>query len=58
MSEDFIREFEDRLDWNWISEYQDIGDKFANEFRSRIDWKLYTKARNKRVKKVLGDFVK
>ena len=57
LSESFIREFEDRVDWNWISEYQDIGDKFANEFRDRIDWELYIEARNKRVKKVLRDFV-
>jgi len=38
LSEDFIREFADRLDWEQISRKQPLSDKFINEFEDYVDW--------------------
>jgi hypothetical protein len=33
LSEDFIREFADKVDWTCISIYQDLSEEFRKEFQ-------------------------
>ena len=36
LSEDFIREFQDKVDWNKVSMYQKLSDDFIIEFQDRL----------------------
>ena len=38
LTEDFIREFADRLDWGYISAYQHLSEDFIREFKDWLDW--------------------
>ena len=38
LTEDFIREFADRVHWLGISEYQHLSENFIREFADRVDW--------------------
>jgi len=38
LSEDFIREFQDKLDWVNISHHQDLSEDFMREMKHKIDW--------------------
>ena len=38
ISEDFIREFQDKVDWRGISEYQHLSEDFIREFQDEVDW--------------------
>ena len=38
LSEDFIREFKDKVNWKYISEYQKLSEKFIREFKWKVDW--------------------
>lgn len=39
LSESFIREYADYLDWSWISYYNvNLSEDFIREFRNKIDW--------------------
>ena len=38
LSEDFIREFADRVDWYYVSEYQKLSESFIKEFAGKVDW--------------------
>ena len=38
-SEDFIREFKDKVDWMWISKSQTLSEEFIEEFKDRVNWK-------------------
>jgi hypothetical protein len=38
LSEDFIREFKDKVDWINISTYQKLSEKFIKEFKDYVDW--------------------
>jgi hypothetical protein len=40
LSEDFIREFQDRVDWNDISSNQKLSEGFIIEFQDKVDWFL------------------
>ena len=42
LSEDFIREFQYRVDWNSISKYQKLSEDFIREFKDKIDWNNIT----------------
>ena len=37
-SEDFIREFQDKVYWHWISKYQKLSESFIREFQEKVDW--------------------
>jgi len=39
ISEDFIREFKDSVDWIYICTYQKLSEKFMSEFKDKLDWK-------------------
>jgi len=39
LSEDFIREFEDKVNWYRISKYQVLSESFIREFEDRVNWK-------------------
>jgi len=36
LSEDFIREFQDRVNWECISKYQTLSEPFIREFRDKM----------------------
>ena len=38
LSENFIREFEDKVDWFFISCSQKLSENFIREFRDKVDW--------------------
>ena len=38
LSEDFIREFKDYVDWLWISSCQKLSEDFIREFKDKVDW--------------------
>ena len=37
LTEDFIREFGDNLDWYWISARQRLSEEFIEEFKDKLD---------------------
>ena len=43
LSEDFIREFKDRVRWHRISQYQHLSENFIREFKDRVDMYYVTK---------------
>lgn len=38
LSEDFIREFQDKVIWVWISEYKQLSEEFIREFQDKVFW--------------------
>ena len=36
LSEDFIREFKDKVDWEFVSEYQELSGSFKEEFKKEL----------------------
>ena len=38
LSEDFIREFKDKVDWYYISKYQHLSEDFIREFKDMVNW--------------------
>lgn len=40
LTEDFIREFQDEVDWESISFYQLLSEDFIGEFQYQVDWQL------------------
>ena len=43
LSEDFIREFADKVRWYWISIYQHLSENFIREFKDNVDWDWISK---------------
>ena len=41
LSEKFIREFQNDLDWYWISKKQNLSDNFIVEFEEKMNWVGY-----------------
>jgi hypothetical protein len=46
LSEDFIREFEDKVDWRFISLDQKLSYSFIREFQDKVDWKYILMRQN------------
>ncbi len=46
LSENFIREFQDKVDWNYISNYQKLSENFIREFQDKVDWNYIPKLSN------------
>ena len=40
LSEDFIREFKDKVNWECISYHQTLSEDFIREFKDKVDWNL------------------
>ena len=40
MSEDFIREFKNKVYWTGISSHEGLSEEFVREFKCRIDFDL------------------
>lgn len=40
LSEEFIREFQDKVNWLPISKYQKLSESFIREFRDKVNWLL------------------
>ena len=38
LSENFIREFQDKVDWKMVSSYQTLSENFIREFQDIVDW--------------------
>ena len=51
LSEDFIREFQDKVSWCDISIYQKLSIKFREEFKNKIDFKAFYKYNRKSIRK-------
>lgn len=46
LSEDFIREFQDKLEWRLISSWQKLSESFIQEFSHKLNWRrISTKQR-------------
>ena len=53
LSEDFIREFKDKVDWGSISEYQKLSEDFIREFQDKVNWYYISE-----YQKLSEDFIK
>ena len=38
LSESFIREFKNKVNWYWISMSQELSEDFIREFQDKVDW--------------------
>ncbi len=38
LSEDFIREFQEKVYWYWISQFQKLSEDFIREFQDKVNW--------------------
>jgi len=38
LSEDFIREFQDIIDWYWNSYSQKLSENFIRKYQDKVDW--------------------
>ena len=38
LTEDFIREFKDKVNWCYISYYQKLSEDFIREFKNKVNW--------------------
>ena len=38
--EEFIREFQDKVNWYYISKYQTLSENFIREFQDKVNWKV------------------
>lgn len=43
LSEEFIREFQDKVFWIHISIYQKLSEAFIKEFAHKVDWEMIMK---------------
>jgi len=43
LSEEFIREFKNKLDWVNISRYQKLSEEFIREHQNFVDWEMIFK---------------
>ena len=40
LTEDFIREFKDRVNWEFIAMSQKLSEDFIREFQDRVSWQM------------------
>ena len=33
-----VEEFQDKVNWEWISEYQKLSESFIREFKDKVNW--------------------
>jgi hypothetical protein len=43
LSEKFIREFQDKVDWEFISRYQKLSEDFIREFKVKVEWNFISR---------------
>ena len=43
LTEDFIREFKDKVSWTYISINQKLSEDFIREFKDKVDWEYISK---------------
>ena len=48
-----LKEFQDKVDWNWISVYQNLSEDFIRKFKDKVDWKHIS-----RFQKLSEDFIR
>ena len=46
LSDDFIRKFQDKVDWNIISGSQLLNENFIEEFKDKIQWESVSRYQN------------
>ena len=46
LSENFIREFQDKIYWHYISEYQKLSENFIREFQDKVNWTYISERQN------------
>jgi protein tyrosine/serine phosphatase len=57
LSEKFIKEFENKVDWDCISICQELSEEFIEKFQNKIDWQFiswYQKLNEKFIRKHLN----
>ena len=57
LSENFIRYFSNKVDWEYISQYQRLSEKFIREFKNKVDWECIS-AYQKLSEKFIREFKK
>jgi len=55
LSEEFIREFADKVIWYYISQYQILSEDFIREFKDRVNWE-YISSYQKLSEAFIGEF--
>ena len=55
LTEDFIREFKDKVDWDLIGQYQHLSEDFIWEFKDKVNWAAISE-RQRLSEKFIGDF--
>ena len=53
LPEDFIREFQDKLDWFWVSQKSILSENFIREFQDKVNW-IYISI----IQKLSEDFIR
>ena len=53
LSEEFIRNNKDKVDWNWISSNRELSENFIREFQDRIDWYWISKYQKLSIKFII-----
>ena len=53
LTDDFIRDFRDEVDWKWISSTQQRNENFIEEFKEKINWEAVS-----RYQDLSEDFIK
>ena len=56
LSEDFMREFSDVLDWYTASMFQQMSESFMREFSDKLYWPFISQAQNNLSKEFINDF--
>jgi hypothetical protein len=46
LSEDFIEDFQDKINWYLISRYQQLSENFIKEFQDKVNWNLISICQN------------
>jgi len=46
LSDDFIRDFQDKLNWSWITANHPLKENFIEEFKDFVDWDAVSQHQN------------
>jgi type I site-specific restriction endonuclease len=46
LSDDFIRDFKEKLNWDWISTNLPLNENFIEEFQDFVDWEAISEQQN------------
>ena len=58
LSEDFIREFKDKVSWYYITQYQTLSEDFIREFKDKVIWRNIIWRNISRYQRLSEDFMR